>query len=286
MPGLFAPTTDRLLLLDGAMGSELLRRGASVEPVEVLTTEAETVAAIHSDYARAGAKVHVTATFQLNPVTLEAASAGPHLTRLVERALFIARRSAGPGAIVLGDIGPLIDPSTGEEILDFDVLHETAAAYGMADGILLETVSTLGALRAVEYLNHRVSEAAELPIVLSIAYHKRGRAYLSASGHGPEVFARHATKHGVAVLGVNCGRDIGPEDLIEILRRYRAETDLPLWVKANAGTPNARGRYPLTADEFGEYGPLWREAGATLIGGCCGTTPAHIAALRTSLGMA
>jgi methionine synthase I (cobalamin-dependent) len=272
------------------MGSELLHRGLSTSPVEVLTTHAEVVAGIHAAYTRAGARVHLTATFQLNPITLEETGDGPALPRLVERALLLARRAAGPDSFVLGDIGPLYDPSTNEEILDFEVLHETAAAFGRADGLLLETTSMLDSLRAVAYLAHKVEEVADRPLLLSIAYLKEGPGrYRSASGHAPEVFARHAARHGVSVLGVNCGRDIGPADLVEILRRYRAETDLPLLVRGNAGTPRRVGNqlvYPLTPAEFAAWGPAWRDAGASLIGGCCGTTPEHIAALRVALGAA
>jgi methionine synthase I (cobalamin-dependent) len=283
----FPPAPDGLLLLDGAMGSELVRRGLPTNPVAILTTHAATVSAIHADYAAAGAKVHLTATFQLNPITLEATGDAPRLSRLVERALLLARRAAGADAIILGDLGPLYDPATNHEITDFDVLHETAACFGHADGLLLETTSTLDALRAVAYLTHKVEEVADRPVLLSIAYRKDGVGrYRSASGHGPEVFARHAARHGVAVLGVNCGRDIGPADLVAILQVYRQETDLPLLVRGNAGTPWREGDgwvYPLGPAEFGAWGPAWRAAGASLIGGCCGTTPAHIRALGEAL---
>lgn len=283
----FSPARTDLVLLDGGMGTELLRQGLSTNPVAVLTTHAEAVAGIHAAYARAGATVHLTATFRLNPITLEATGDGLRLPRLGERALLLARRAAGPNAVILGDLGPLYDPGTKEEIVDFDVLHETAAAFAQADGLILDTTSTLESLRAIAYLAHRVQDTGDRPLILSVAYQKtRTGDYRSASGHAPEVFARHAARHGVTVLGVNCGRDIGPADLVAILRRYRAETDLPLLVRGNAGTPKSRGDYwvyPLSPQEFGSWGPAWREAGAALIGGCCGTTPAHIAALAAAL---
>ncbi len=277
------------LLFDGAMGTELLRQGLSTQPVDVLTTHAAAVAAIHQAYHAVGARVHTTATFQLNPITLEATGEALRLPRLAERALHLARRSIGRDDWVLADIGPLYDPETNDEILDFDVLHETAAVFGEADGLLLETHSRLDALRAVAYLTHRVTEVSELPIFLSIAYRQEGPGlYRTESGHAPEVIARHAARHGVSALGVGCGRDIGPDDLEEILRRYRQETDLPLFVRGNAGTPRRTATgwvYPVTPADFAASGSRWLAAGATLLGGCCGTTPDHIAALARSLGI-
>lgn len=282
----FPDCRDRLLM-DGAMGTELLARGLSTEPVAVLTTHAADVAAIHRAYHEAGARMHVTATFRLNPITLEATGEGLRLPRLAERAVLLARRSVGPDDWVLAGIGPLYDPETNDEILDLDVLHETAAAFGQADGILLETTSRLDALRAAAYLSHRVAEVADLPVLLSVAYRKEGPGeYRTATGHPPEVIARHAAGHGVSVLGVGCGRDVGPDDLEEILRRYRQETDLPLLVRGNAGTPRRAGggwAYPLTPQAFAAWGPHWLAAGATLLGGCCGTTPAHVAALARAI---
>jgi 5-methyltetrahydrofolate--homocysteine methyltransferase len=103
------------------------------------------------------------------------------------------------------------------------------------------------------------------------------------SGHAPETYARHAESHGVAALGVNCGRDIGMGDIIEIIRRYRHETDLPLFARPNAGTPTKQGDswvYPHTPVAMAARLPELLEAGASMIGGCCGTTPEHIAAFR------
>ena len=88
---------------------------------------------------------------------------------------------------------------------------------------------------------------------------------------------------GVSALGVNCGRDIGMDDIIEIVRRYRQVTDLPLFARPNAGTPVCEGDrwvYPLTPAEMARRLPELLEAGISMVGGCCGTTPEHIAAMR------
>ena len=106
---------------------------------------------------------------------------------------------------------------------------------------------------------------------------------MTLSSHKPEWFAQRAKKWGVAALGVNCGRDIDMSDIIEIIRRYRQETDLPLFARPNAGTPtkqDGRWVWPHSAESMAARLPELMEAGACMIGGCCGTTPEYIAAFR------
>ena len=123
------------------------------------------------------------------------------------------------------------------------------------------------------------------PVLLSLTYLRNARRQLTTiSGHSPEWFATRAKKWGVAALGVNCGRDIDMDDMIEIIRRYRAVTDLPLFARPNAGTPTKQGDrwiYPHTPEMMAARLPELLEAGVSMVGGCCGTTPEHIAAFRT-----
>jgi 5-methyltetrahydrofolate--homocysteine methyltransferase len=103
------------------------------------------------------------------------------------------------------------------------------------------------------------------------------------SGHTTEWFARRARNYGVAALGVNCGREIGLDEILAILRRYRQVTDLPLFARPNAGTPRRVGNrwvYPLTPEQYAARLPELLATGVAMVGGCCGTPPAHIAALR------
>ncbi len=139
------------------------------------------------------------------------------------------------------------------------------------------------ALTAVSYAFHRVAEV-EAPLLLSLTYRRSSAGGLrTISGHAPETFARHAERHGVAALGVNCGRDIDMDDIIEIICRYRGVTDLPLFARPNAGTPTKQGAYwiyPHTPEAMAARLPELLAAGVSMVGGCCGTTPAHIAAFR------
>jgi methionine synthase I (cobalamin-dependent) len=123
-----------------------------------------------------------------------------------------------------------------------------------------------------------------LPVLLSMTYQRETNGKISTlSGHAPEWFARRAKNWGAVALGVNCGRDIGMTEIIEIVRRYRQETDLPLFARPNAGTPTKQGDrwvFPHTAEGMAARLPELIDAGATMIGGCCGTTPEYIAAFR------
>jgi 5-methyltetrahydrofolate--homocysteine methyltransferase len=129
-----------------------------------------------------------------------------------------------------------------------------------------------------------VSWLESVPVLLSLTYQRHASGELcTRSKHPPEWFAMQAKPYGVAALGVNCGRDIGMEDVIDIVRRYRQVTDLPLFARPNAGTPAADGErliYPHTPEQMAARLPELLEAGASMVGGCCGTTPEHIAAFR------
>src|SRR5262245_27917213 len=250
------------LLMDGAMGTELLRAG--LRPSELAAewnlTHPGQVLAVHRAYAAAGARVHLTNTFLANPSGPESCEAGVRL----------ARQAAGPGGFVLGAVGPTVD------------LAGVLPALSEADGFLLETCSSPEALRLVEYALHRVHEAEGKPILLSLTYHRVKGRLVTLSGKGPETFARHAARHGVAALGVNCGKEVSPADVIEVVRRYREHTDLPLFARPNAGTPRGAG-YPRGPEELAAAVPGLLAAGARMVGGCCGTTAAHIEAMGRAL---
>jgi 5-methyltetrahydrofolate--homocysteine methyltransferase len=269
------------LLMDAAMGTALLPLGLRCV-AEANLSHAREVRAVHAAHAAAGAKVVLTNTFQANPVALAGHGLEDRLEAICRRAVELARLGA-PGCLVLGDVGPILSPGGGREFADRRALARTLAALEGVDGILFETCSSPAALAAVEYALHRVAEVEGLPLLLSLAYRRdpAGRP-ATFSGHAPEVYARHAARHGVAALGVNCGQDIGVPELAEVLRRYRGETDLPLFVRPNAGTP-VGGAYPRSPEDLARGVPALLAAGATMIGGCCGTTAAHTAAMAGEL---
>lgn len=278
--------SGHVLLMDGGMGTRLMRAGLApggCGPSWNLTRPREVLRA-HAEYLAAGAEVLLTNSFLGDPVSLARHGMKDQLEDVNRAAVEHARRAPGGRRFVLGDIGPILSPGRYEEFADREALRRTVGSLAEADGLLFETCSTPATLAAVEYVLHRAEGAGDLPLLLSLTYHRKGGELVTFSGHRPETFARHAARHGVAALGVNCGKEIDLGDVCEILRRYRQETDLPLFARPNAGTPSAEGAYPRTPEMFTEGVARMVAAGARMVGGCCGTTPAHVAAMRAALG--
>jgi methionine synthase I (cobalamin-dependent) len=274
--------SGRVLLMDGAMGTELQKVG--LEPPEngmmwnVLYPEK--VEAVHRAYLAAGAEVLLTNTF------LMWACPCRHCTWYGRPWEYLASWRAaldrvGPqAAFRVAAIGPVAGPPVMEE---FDRLDEVRAPHDgipLPDAILLETCSTPRVRLALA----RLRKQTTCPLFLSLAFTKdANRRLVTFSGHSPEWFARRAADYGAVALGVNCGKDVGMDEVIEVVRRYRQVTDLPLFARPNAGTPVRRGNrwvYSHTPQEMAERLPELLEAGVCMVGGCCGTTPEHIAAFR------
>jgi 5-methyltetrahydrofolate--homocysteine methyltransferase len=261
----FFDEPGKLWLMDGAMGTRLLPLGLPCVALANLTHPAQ-VRAVHRSYADAGAEVHLTNTFQVNSLALAAHSLDDRLEEIARAAIFHARSTRG---IVLGSVGPIVTPGQQTDFADRDALRRTLDALDGVDGLLFETCSTPSALSAVEYASHRIGWLESRPLLLSIAYRWTDGGPRGWHGHAPEFFAHHAIRHGVTALGVNCGVGMGPEEVCDVLRRYREETDLPLFVRPNAGTP----------EDFSRMLPQWMAAGASMVGGCCGTTEEHVGAM-------
>ncbi len=267
--------SGRVLLMDGAMGTELQRAGLGDGDCyeHWNLTLPESVRAIHESYAAAGAKVLLTNTFQANPRSLERFGLAHDLEKINEAGVALAREVAGPDRFVLASVGPFPDD------LSINDVQRTVASLASADGLLLETASTLRDLAIV-----RSKAPTAIPILFSLTFQRKQDGSLTL--HRPadlgEVL-RFAQGKRVAALGVNCGRDMGLDDILAIVRRFRAATDLPVFARPNAGTPTrvADGWvYPLTPENLTDRLPQLLEAGVRMIGGCCGTTPEHIAAMR------
>jgi methionine synthase I (cobalamin-dependent) len=266
--------------MDGAMGTELRRAGIMVDRCGDLCnlTQPERVRDIHLRYKDAGAHCLLTNTFQSNPSALAQHRAAEKLAEINHAAVEIARSVAGRDGFVLGDIGPLKPPWQEEPV------RQVVSSLAGVDGILFETFSDMDALWAIKYGCLSVLEGSDVPVLLSIAYKRTPEGVLTShAGQPPEVFARLAKEYGVACLGLNCGLDIGMGEAIEIIKRYRAVTDLPLFARPNAGTPtmeNGKATYPGAPAGMASVLPELLAAGVAMVGGCCGTTPEHIAAFR------
>ena len=263
------------------MGSLLLARsGVFGASEQFCVTHPDLVREIHLDYIRAGADVIYTNTFGVNPLRQGAAYAD-----LVDRALTLAEeaKAAGgrPTRIAL-DIGPT-GHIVGKAGITFEEAYDSFAAIVQAGGeradyVVLETFTDLNELRAAILA---VKEHSHLPIAASMSFEKGGR---SAFGCSVRCFALTATALGVDAVGINCS--LGPAEMAYFFTDLRNHTPLPTFVKPNAGMPqihNGKSIYNVTPEGFARGLAALRRMGAQMVGGCCGTTPAYIAALREAV---
>jgi 5-methyltetrahydrofolate--homocysteine methyltransferase len=271
--------SGRVLLMDGAMATELRRAGLVPGecPEEWNLTHPDRVRAVHEAYVDAGAECLVTNTFQSNPRALERFGLADRLEEINDAALALASSVCGPG-FLLGSIGPV------EEPVPLDTWARLLRSLQAADALLLETWSDCQGLASLAKAQRQGSQFGVLPLLFSATYRRSPTGEVETiEGYRPEAMARLAQGYPLVALGVNCGRDIGMDEVLDIVRRYRQETDLPLIARPNAGTPtedDGRVVYLRSPESMAVRVPELLEAGVTLIGGCCGTTPEHIAAFR------
>ena len=274
---------DRVLVCDGAMGSMLYDRGVFVnQSFEALNlTRPELVVEVHRAYVDAGADVIETNTFGANHLKLAGFGLADRFVEINVAGARLARQAAGASGYVAGAIGPLgvkvgDGGSTSVEAAETHFAEQAAALLeGGVDLLLLETFGTLGELEAAVRAIRRLSP---LPVVAQMATGEDG---LSLDGVTPEQFARTLSTHGATVVGVNCGA--GPASTLETVERMAEVTDVPLSAQPNAGGPKeVEGRrLVLSSPEFlASYARRYVAAGVGLVGGCCGTTPAHIARIK------
>jgi methionine synthase I (cobalamin-dependent) len=158
-------------------------------------------------------------------------------------------------------------------------------AFQTADALLLETWSDV---KTAQTFLHIAKDTSKLPVLVSFTFRRSGPAgeFLTFRDLTPAACALGASEGGAHALGVNCGRELGMEDLAHILRCYRSVTNLPLFARPNAGTPARVAdcwMYPHQDEDLAAQLPRLLDAGAIMVGGCCGTTPATIAAFRDRL---
>lgn len=281
----------RPILFDGAMGTLLYSRGVPQRSCldELVVSHPELISAIHREYLEAGADAIKTAAFGANRFRLAAYGIADQAGRLNRRAAQLAREArdvAGRDALVAGSIGPLGMPlrgpirrSAGEVRAAFREAAE-GLLEGGADVLLFETHNVLDELMAA------IEEARALGDVPIVAEMTFGEELIALDGTTPEAAAATLALADIDAFGVNCG--VGPIGVLEALARMgRPEKDGPLHsVMPNAGLPQRAERgfvYAASARYFGESVKSMVASGATLIGGCCGSTPAYTAAMRVAL---
>lgn len=269
------------LLFDGAMGTMLQSAGlpAGMPPEKMNLTAPEAVETVHTAYAAAGADILTANTFGANRRKL-----GEDPAPYIAAGIRIARRAAGEGRFAALDVGPLgamLEPfgetSFEEAYAQFAEVMEAGEQAG-ADLVLIETMSDLLEVKAALLA---AKERTSLPVFATMTFGEDGKTFL---GVDPAAAAVTLTSSGADVIGLNCS--MGPEELRPVLKTVLENTHLPVMIQPNAGLPrlvDGKTVYDVTPEAFAQWGRKFLADGAAILGGCCGTSPEHIRALRQVL---
>jgi len=277
-----------ILVFDGAMGTMLQGRGlpAGACPDAWNLERPADVVAVHREYVEAGAHIIETNTFGATPIRLSHYGLQDRCRDITVAGVRCAREAAAGRAWVAGSMGPLgalVEP-LGE--LSFDEAYAQFAAQARAfaearpDFIIIETIADLNELRAAVLACK--DHAPGIRIIAQITIDPSGRAF---TGTDPETAALVLQSLGADAIGFNCS--VGPDVLVDAVARMARVARVPISVQPNAGLPllqpDGCTRFPMGPAEFASYGPKLVAAGASLVGGCCGTTPEHIRRLRAAV---
>ena len=288
MDPFLAKIATRPLVCDGAMGTMLYANGVFVNrPFEELNlTQPNLVTDVHRRYLDAGAEVLETNTFGANRVRLEGFGLVDQLTDLNVGGVRLARAVAGQRAYVAASVGPLgvpVGPGGAMGVEEAERhFREQAEALVLDGGLDLFVLETFGVVDEIGAAVRAVRAVSDLPVVAQMTTGDNGDA---ADGTPPETFAARLVDEGAAVVGVNCST--GPASMLETVERLGAATTAPLAAQPNAGLPRlveGRTLYMSSPEYLASYAKRFVGLGVKLVGGCCGTTPAHIRHIRDAIG--
>ncbi len=281
---------QKILVGDGAMGTMLQAAGLTTGhcPEEWNVTHSEIVAKIQKAYITAGSDIIETNSFGGNKYRLGFHGYGDSVSLFNKKSAEVARSVCPDGKFVAGSVGPtgkFLEPMgelTREQLTEVFKEQIDALLTGGVDILIIETMSDIGEARAAIEATRLLS--SDIPVFATMTYEKHATGYRTMMGVQPADMVAPLIDAGADVIGANCGT--GMEDMIEIVKDIRNNTQFPLLVQANAGLPEQEGNQIHYKES-----PLDREKsvkqilqlGVNIIGGCCGTTPEHIKATRAAV---
>lgn len=281
---------DAPVLCDGAWGTELQKRSLppGACPDEWNLSNAERVREVGAAYVRAGSRVILTNTFRASPIALACFGLQERMEEINRSGVRLSKEAAQGSAFVFASVGPTGKMLASGEVVQDEVrsaytLQTRALASEQPDAILIETMSDIAEARIA-------AEAAletGLPVIVSFVFDSGKNRDRTIMGATPEQAASELAAAGVQAIGTNCGA--GLAGYASLCRRLAAASGLPVWAKPNAGLPkivDGAVRYDTSPQEFAAAGEELACAGATFIGGCCGTTPEFIRALAQTAAFA
>ncbi|MCL1927377.1 MAG: homocysteine S-methyltransferase family protein [Treponema sp.] len=282
--------TRKVLVSDGAWGTFLHKKGLKPGECPELwcVNRPDDVMEIAKNYIDAGADMVETDSFGGSSFKLKHYGLADRAAEINEAAARISRQAAGDDHWVIASIGPtgqmlVTEEVTEEDLYDAFKTQAVALEKGGADAICIETMSDIGeACQAIK----AVRDNTKLEVICTFTFEKTVQGnYKTMMGADPVSAMKAAIEAGADIVGANCGNGI--ERMIEIVSQMRSvNKDVPILVHANAGLPkniNGVDTFPETPEDMAGFAPKLAAAGANIIGGCCGTTPAHIKAIKEAL---
>ena len=276
-----------VILLDGAMGTQLANYGLEMGGQNNVT-HPDKVLDIHKAYVDCGCDILITNTLTMNRIYIENHKLDVNVQKVNLQGAQLAKSAAGSELYVLGDIsstGKLLEPygELSEEDA-YEAFKEQALllAEGGVDGFIIETMidlrEALWALRACQ-------DVSSLPIIVSMAFTNSKNGDFTMMGNSAQECAKALADEGILAIGANCG-DLDPSQMAAVVAKLKQKISLPILSMPNAGTPKLIDNqtvFNLSPEDFSSGMAECIQAGARLIGGCCGTSPAHILAIKNLL---
>ena len=274
-------------LTDGAWGTEFQKLGAALGACtdEWNLSKPELVRQVAESYIHAGSRVILTNTFRSNSISLAQYGFLDSVVEINRAGVRLSRQAAANSALVFASIGP-----SGKMLLTKEVTHDqlrqafsqqaNALAAEGPDAILIETMTDLAEARIAA----AAALETQLPVIVSFVFDSGKNRDRTIMGASPEQAVTALASEGISAIGANCG--LGIRDFIPVCKRLAAATSLPIWIKPNAGLPemvSGVAQYKTTPAEFAASASDLAKAGATFLGGCCGTSPDFIRALARRL---
>lgn len=281
MPDILKHLESKVLVIDGAFGTMLQRYEIPAEqcPTQLNVTAPDMVSEIHHNYHLAGADCATTNTFGGSRFKLAEYGLEDQVEELNRAGVRLARAGGSPH--ILADIGPtgrVLEPlgdATFDELFAAFAEQASALAKENPDAIFIETMTDIAEARCAVLAARSVTQ---IPVFATCTFGLSGR--MDLSGTDPATAAIILEAAGASAVGMNCG--LGPEQMLPLVEQMAAATSLPIIVQPNAGLPrleNGKTIFPGTADEMGEYAARFVDAGASLVGSCCGSTPSYTGAI-------
>ena len=270
------------VILDGATGTNLMAAGMPVGvcPEQWVLDNPQVLKDLQKSYVEAGSHIVYASTFTGNRIKLQEYGLEDRLEEINTKLVELSREAVGDQALVAGDM-----TMTGQQLFPMgDLLFEELVTVYKEQAKVLEqagvdlfVVETMMSLQECRAAVIAIREVSDLPIMVTLTYNEDGRTLF---GTPPETAVVVLQSLGVDAIGINCST--GPMEMVEPVKKMAEYATVPIIAKPNAGLPELEGKqtvYKMTPEEFAEAGTALVEAGAAVIGGCCGTTPAHIKAL-------